>query len=562
LRWVIMFLLLGLPQIGWKGEGKIPLPPPEADHAVDSIGREYYEAKFEFSPSYATSKGVRDFDSDLATFAPQRVAAFSRKIGRLHDALHTFCEDSLSLGPWVDFQALSADMATQLFLLDDLQLWRRSPLVYCDQCVSGIYYLVIRPDSTGSQAELESRLSAIPEVVAQARRNLSDPISLHCEIASRRIKDFLPFLDGIRTSSRGTSPKAADQSVEQAQKTLAGFAAFLDSLAPTADQDFALGREDFTRLLEVRHLIHDSPEDLIAYAEQVLGDARRRKEEYAGQRPSAAVDTSGVRDLTAESVRRYFEAEAESARVFVERKHLVTLPAGGKLEVVETPLFLRSLVPGYAYEPPGPFDADQKGLFYVPLPGEMTYDEKLRYKSYMERRSFAGAVVHEAYPGHHVQIVTANSQPSFIRRLQDDVFTVEGWAFYCEELMAASGYGGSESMARALDGVIYRAARVIVDVRLQLGDFSLDDAVDFMVNETGAPRDFVEGEVRRYAVEPGQAMSYLIGKREIESMRDDARRTMGDSFTLRDFHDSVLSCGSVPLYLLRTCVRAKTMDGL
>jgi uncharacterized protein (DUF885 family) len=142
------------------------------------------------------------------------------------------------------------------------------------------------------------------------------------------------------------------------------------------------------------------------------------------------------------------------------------------------------------------------------------------------------------------------------------VFTIEGWAFYSEELMAGCGYCGRESMVRALDGIIYRSARVIVDARLQMGDFSLDDAADFMVNQTGAGRDFVEKEVRRYAVEPAQAMSYLIGKREIESLRDDTRRIMGDSFTLRDFHDSVLSCGSLPLYLLRICVRARTMEGL
>ena len=562
MRWIIVLLVLGTPQIGWKGEGKIPLSPLEADRAVDSIGREYYRAKFEFYPAYATSKGVRDFDGNLATFAPRKVGGFSRKIRRLDTALQGFYEDSLTMGAWVDFKALSAEMATQLLLLEELEVWRRSPLIYADECVSGIYYLVVRPDSAGSRTQLESRLSAIPGVVQQARMNLTDPMGLHCEIASRRIKDFLPFLDAMSTSGSGSSPGAADQSIDRAQRALTGFAAFLDSLAPTADKDFALGREDFVRLLEARHLIHESPEDLIAYAERTLADARTQKEGHAGLLRSVTVDTSGVRDLTAESIRRYFEAEAESARVFVDGNGLVALPAGSSLEVVETPLFLRSLVPGYAYEPPGPFDPDQKGLFYVPLPDEMDYGEKLRYQSHMEDRSFSGAVVHEAYPGHHVQIVAANSHPSFIRRLQDDVFAVEGWAFYCETLMADHGYGGSESTVRALDGVIYRAARVIVDIRLQLGDFSLDDAVDFMVNETGAPRAFVEKEVRRYAVEPGQAMSYLIGKREIESLRDNTRRTMGDSFTLRDFHDSVLSCGSLPLYLLRTCVRARTMEGL
>jgi uncharacterized protein (DUF885 family) len=232
------------------------------------------------------------------------------------------------------------------------------------------------------------------------------------------------------------------------------------------------------------------------------------------------------------------------------------------LEIVETPAFLRNLVPGYAYEPPAPLDSDERGLFYIPLPAEMDYDTKVSYLAYMKRRGYVGAIVHETFPGHCLQIASANAHPSFIRKLQDDVFTLEGWAFYCEELMADQDYYGEHSTPRVLEGIIFRAARVIVDVKLQLGDFSLDEAVDFMVNETGAGRHFVEKEVRRYAVEPGQAMSYLIGKREIETLRDDTRKIMGDSFTLRDFHDNVLSCGSLPLYLLRTCVRSGTMERL
>jgi uncharacterized protein (DUF885 family) len=96
-------------------------------------------------------------------------------------------------------------------------------------------------------------------------------------------------------------------------------------------------------------------------------------------------------------------------------------------------------------------------------------------------------------------------------------------------------------------------------VKLQLGEFSLDEATDFMVRETGVSRDFARREVRRYAVVPTQAMSYLIGKREILSLRDEVKGIMGDSFTLKRFHDSVLSCGSVPPYLLRTCVVSKAI---
>jgi uncharacterized protein (DUF885 family) len=132
-----------------------------------------------------------------------------------------------------------------------------------------------------------------------------------------------------------------------------------------------------------------------------------------------------------------------------------------------------------------------------------------------------------------------------------DLFMVEGWALYCEEMMAEQGYFGRDGRRRTLDGIIFRAARAIVDVKLQTGEYSLDEATDFMVRETGSKRDFIQREVRRYAVEPTQAMSYLIGKRDLVALRDECKRLKGENFSIKEFHDSLLARGSIPPSLLR-----------
>jgi uncharacterized protein (DUF885 family) len=333
-------------------------------------------------------------------------------------------------------------------------------------------------------------------------------------------------------------------------------------VAPTADADFSLGYENFTRLLQTKHMIQESPEDLLAYAERVLAEAKAEIGSHSGSRSDVTVDTSGAYLLTRDDLIEHLYAETESARVFMLRRDLVTLPSDASIEIVETPGFLRGLVPGYAYDPPGPFDDVQRGLFYVPVPADMDLETKVRYMYAMDDRRFAGAVVHEVFPGHHMQIVRANRHPSLIRRLQDNVFTIEGWALYCEELMARRGYSGPDALNRALNGIIFRAARVIVDVKLQTGDFSLDEAADFMVNQTGVDRQYIEKEVRRYAVQPTQAMSYLIGKREIVSLKGEVKSILGESFTLLEFHDTLLSCGSLPPYLLTTCVKNRSVEGL
>jgi uncharacterized protein (DUF885 family) len=305
-------------------------------------------------------------------------------------------------------------------------------------------------------------------------------------------------------------------------------------------------------------MIKDDPEDLLAYAERVLSKARERWEALPVAAGGEAFDTTAALALTPEGVLDYYRVEAESALAFIERRDLMTLTNGSTLEIAPTPAFLEHLIPGYAYHPPGPLDDDQVGRFYVPLPAVLDLDAKIKYHWDFTRGRLAGPVIHETYPGHHLQITTANRSLSYIRRLQANTFMIEGWALYCEELMAEEGYGGPAQMRRVLEGVIFRAARVIVDVKLQIGEYSLAEAIDFMIDETGAPRDFIEKEVLRYAVEPAQPMSYIIGKREIMRLRDDARGEMGDAFTLKAFHDNLLSCGSIQLYLLRVCVISKS----
>jgi uncharacterized protein (DUF885 family) len=346
--------------------------------------------------------------------------------------------------------------------------------------------------------------------------------------------------------------------VGNAYSSLEQFAVYLDSLGPKADPRFDLGYEGFTKLLAARHLVDERPEDLVAYAERVLKDAKARR--AAIEAPQAAKpDSAAALALTKTDILAAFGREADSAKAFLEAKGLVTVPPGTQVMPVATPGFIKVLTPGYAYEPPGPYDLDQTGLLYVPLPDELTREDKLKYEQTIERRGFKGTVVHELYPGHHLQLVCANELPSMIRKLQDDNFTIEGWALYCEEMMADQGYFGPDGIRRTLGGVIFRAARVIVDIKLQLGQFSLAQAVDFMVQETGGDRAFLEQEVRRYAVDPTQPMSYLIGKRDLVSLRDEYRRVRGKEFSLREFHDAVLKRGSLPPYLVRISVISELM---
>jgi uncharacterized protein (DUF885 family) len=212
-------------------------------------------------------------------------------------------------------------------------------------------------------------------------------------------------------------------------------------------------------------------------------------------------------------------------------------------------------------QPPGPFDDFKTSYFYVPpVPDQFNIGQVEYYYNYVHNRQFRGGVVHEAYPGHHLQISIANQHPSKIRKSFHDYFFIEGWALYCEELMARSMLYQDDTLGafiNALQGVKFRAARVIVDVMLQTGQISYDDAVKYMVEVLGRNRDYVAREVSRYITNPGQASSYLLGKVQLLALLDDFRKTQGADFSFIGFHDNLLSYGSIPIALIKRLMLAE-----
>jgi uncharacterized protein (DUF885 family) len=226
----------------------------------------------------------------------------------------------------------------------------------------------------------------------------------------------------------------------------------------------------------------------------------------------------------------------------------------GKLQVVETPTFLRGIIPGIAMEPPSPLDSIQTSYFYIrPIPDPLDSADRQNYYNLVRRRGWKGSVVHEGFPGHHLQLSIANHHPSFIRRMQGNTPMIEGWALYCEQMATDQGLYPDNGFPalRWLGGVKFRAARIIVDVKLHTGQMNYDDAWQFMVRTFGGDTAFFKGEVRRYCLSPTQPMSYLVGKTQIMALRREYKDRMGDKFSLRDFHDRLLAEGSIPLGLIR-----------
>jgi uncharacterized protein (DUF885 family) len=202
---------------------------------------------------------------------------------------------------------------------------------------------------------------------------------------------------------------------------------------------------------------------------------------------------------------------------------------------------------------PAPFEKQQKGYFFVTLVDEKLSPEE--QEDMLRGHSLYGIPVtalHEGYPGHHLQLVHANYLKNKLRRLLSTNVFIEGWALYCEEMMYDAGfYSDQRSRLLQLKDQLWRACRVIIDVGLHTKKMQYDEAVDLLVDCAKLQKVHAQKEVTRYTFSPTQPMSYLIGKSQILDLKKDYQSKAGVNFNLKEFHDQLLSYGSIPVCLIR-----------
>jgi uncharacterized protein (DUF885 family) len=221
---------------------------------------------------------------------------------------------------------------------------------------------------------------------------------------------------------------------------------------------------------------------------------------------------------------------------------LVKRPAA-KVEVKRVPEFMQATAPGAYYSLPA-MDGSRPGIFYV----------NLRNVAEIPKHGMRTLAYHEAIPGHHLQHAVAQELEGapFFRRVIPFTAYGEGWALYAEQVAAELGFQDDPyDRLGYLTAQMFRATRLVVDTGIHQQRWTRQQAIDYMLANTGMPEPDVVAEVERYIVNPGQACAYMIGFLEIMRLREDARAALGDSFDLREFNQKLLEQGALPLALLR-----------
>jgi uncharacterized protein (DUF885 family) len=213
------------------------------------------------------------------------------------------------------------------------------------------------------------------------------------------------------------------------------------------------------------------------------------------------------------------------------------------LDVVPTPAFLAALVPFAAYEPPPIYLEDRTGRFYVTAPDPALPPEIFAQQRRGHcRHAIPAMVAHEAYPGHHLHLVSMQGLRSEVRRHVWSPVMVEGWALYSEQLMDEKEYYvGEQARLFQLVNLLWRAVRIVLDVSLHTRGMTPPEAVEYMVEHLPIERSSAEAEVRRYCAWPTYQLCYAVGRRELLRLRGAYIEREGTAYRARRFHDELMS---------------------
>ena len=525
----------------------------EAPADLRRLASEYYRWRNEQYPVNSSNQGLHTWDSRITDYSPAALSARRARVSALIAQVRGMEAATWSKDDQIDRLLFLAQLEGTDFFDRVLEQPETDPQVYVGECGSAIFSLLKKeyaPKSTRARAATE-RLRAMPALLEQGKKTLTRPYGLYARlaIASARGMDSL-FGDSLMTLA--TDLPAAERASllaarDEALAALRAFATWLENRAAGQPEFVAMGPEKYDWMLRHVYLL---PLDAAQVA--MLGEAelaRYRGLESLLPDPKMA-DPDPARAASIPKDQQAFLAAYESRQVemirFLRDHRLVTLPPSlGPFSIRQLPEAFKPTSPGGLMNPPGLYDKDPGGFFFIPTYNPKSANFYIR-AAIEDPRPILG---HEGIPGHFLQISIANGLGDEIRREHGDGVFVEGWALYTEEMLMRTGLypDGSAAQGQILRLSRYRAARIGVDVNLHTGRRTFEQAVKYFMEAGGLDRESAEGEAAGAAASPSQKITYMVGKWQIMRLLGRYRDRHPSDFTVGAFHDALLANGSLPL---------------
>jgi len=528
--------------------------------AFPDLERSYRDVRWSLDPVAATQAGVTTHDHRYGRYSSAALAPHLAALRALAAALEE--AETEALDEEIDRTALLNEIRVTLRRFERERAQAKNPGFWLAHLLGGLHFLMQSRDRSAAvrAAAILGRLEDVPAFLDDARAALTEPVRLFAETALRVAEGGIELVREVAATVAGESPALAPRLRAAGDAGVAALTSFQGDLGrwlDTGSDSFAMGEDDFDYRLHFEHALRDTAPELWRYGhhlqQEIEADlAVRARRLQDGGDWHAVVDRLRADHPTAATLVQSYAREMARARDFVAARGLAPI-LDAPLDVVPTPAFMRPLIPFAAYDSPGPYSIDRTGWFYVTVPDpRLAAGQQERVLRDHCRFELPATALHEGYPGHHLQLVHAQQQPSHVRKYVWTPLTVEGWALYCEEMMGDEGfYSSEEEIFFQRVHLLWRAVRIILDVGLHTRAMTFEHAVDQLVEVAHLDRANAEAEVRRYCAEPVYPLCYAVGRRELLRLRDDYRTARGTDFTLPGFHKSILQYGGLPVALMR-----------
>ncbi len=516
----------------------------------ERIQKSYLATWSRLHPEAALDAGIDDYADKLSSHDDETIGIQIVLNEKCLVALDEINISELDAEHQINYQILYSQANLEHHALMEHDWRHRDPTRFLP--INALDQLTLRPVKNFQHA-LKSRLSAIPTHIRDAK-NLLDTApavipQVWLDMALAEAEAGINYCHHMHQHPLVYDALTEDGEIEQAiadaSKSLEGFVQSLKRLLPLSEGDFACGREHFERLLHQQHFLPINTQSLHAFGLRLF---KQTQELLTAELANSKLTLAEIQQQhpSADQLLSSYQHEMKAAEAFVREQNLITVPEEQTLNVVATPQFLQHQIPFAAYLDPSIVDPFQTGYYYVSPTKD---DAELKEHNLA---AISQTSVHEAWPGHHLQFVTANHSPegsALLRRINPSATLYEGWALYCEQMMLEQGFERHAGQRIVmLRDRLWRALRIIIDVEIHTQQLSLADAAQKMVDTLGFSHDQAMGELSWYSQSPTTPMSYAVGWALINALRDIVNPS--DTAELKAFHDKLLASGSIALPLV------------
>lgn len=549
------------------------------DEKLAASFKAFLDGEFRHRPLEATRAGDHRFDDRLDDISSEARARSKARLQKVYDELPKWIAfDKLSRDGQIDFEIWRQYLQRELWLMNNTDPFANDPRVYNDFITESVYSLLTqstepKPVNIKNAA---ARIAQVPRIVDEAKRSLKNPPRVIVETALRQNRGAIAFYEHGIYEIAGETPQLSElrPAIAKVLPALQAYQTWLEKeLLPKASGEWRLGKAKFAEKLELElnaaisaaEVLKDAEAEADRVEAEMYVIARQMwsklfpkttlpPDDEKGRRRTIRAVLDHLSNDHGEPAKLVTEARAaaESIKTFIRDKDILRLPEKDRCEIIEMPEFQRGNSIAFL-SPAPPLDAKASSIYAI-APPPRDWDAN-RVRSFMKeynRHMLQILTIHEAYPGHYVQLEYSNRNPSLIRKILYSGVFAEGWAVYTEQVMLDEGYGGGDPALRLMQLKWYLRAVVnaILDYRMHCTNMTDEEALALLVDRAYQSEGEAILKIIRAKQSSCQLSTYFVGRMAFQRLRRRFQNELGEEFSLGRYHEAALAHGTLPVRYL------------